>query len=390
MNDMKRFLAGLTIASLMLTAVPVLAAESPAPTGIAWFTTNLKKGWEYYLQTLRGWIGGVAHRSRTTEDTGSATSCEEQSDCPQGQACLNFCPSGDCDVMPKRCGPGPSEIKILPAWSSCSPAAVCAKGSLCTRTCPKGAECATVMRCVPTASKSPSCGDAISCVSHCRSQGLPPIGFSAFKAYCAEGSCGCAVQEIDPDLKRETCTGTTGADAALLVCASGTSPGCTSEKGTTRLTCLKAPEFGGQCLTDGQCGNVNCPSGTQPFCDTDSLCRCRGRLQQALKCAADADCSAIECPGGQAKVCSSGACACGSTTMIEQDVVCSTAADCPGSCASGFQHACVASKCACQRTVESGPVTCSTLADCGGVSCPAGYEKTCHNAICACARQVQQ
>jgi hypothetical protein len=354
MNKRASAAAALAVVAVLLFSAPAIAAEERRQDGITWFTANLKKGWDYYLKTVRGWFVGLGglFTGRKAPPGGAEAPCEEQADCSQGLSCLNVCDSEGCDVLSKRCRPGRAEIRVIPEWSPCGPDEVCEKGAYCVRTCPKGVECAAGYRCRPKTSGGPACNAAAECLAYCRNQEFPPIGYAAFVPVCDGGSCDCALREAQPELDRVHCPA--GIDSSMIACQVGASPGCTDDNGPVRLTCLTAPEYGGECLNDAACHGVSCPAGTSPFCDADSICRCRGVKQVTLKCRVDADCAAVGCAAGEKKVCAAGECACARTTVTEREVA------------------------------------CATLDDCQDVICPSGYEKRCRDGKCACARAIQQ
>jgi hypothetical protein len=370
-----------------------VSAASAEQGPIAKFFGNVAKGAKFYWNTVAGWFGRLFERfsaARKAEET--AIVCEEQADCPAGTTCLNACPGdGDCRVFAKRCRKGPDVVLIKPEIAPCGPSDICARGTECVRTCGVGALCETPARC--QAQESPvACDLDADCRETCAAKGLP-AGDIARRSVCRAGGCDCGLEEVDRSLSRVDCPA--GTDMKGLLCPPGTSPACTdggciAQACAPRLTCLTAPEYGGTCVTDVACAGVVCDDSFTPFCAADGRCRCRKTEEQAVRCDVVSDCAAITCATGETKLCAGGTCACGRTEIKEEEVRCSSAADCPSNCSAGYQRACVNAACACQRTVESGPVACSSLNDCGGVSCPSGYQKACLNAQCACSRTIQQ
>jgi hypothetical protein len=401
MTTAKRLAAGMMIAlSLTFAAAPALAAE---PSLLAVAQVNLVKGALYYVQTVNNWFEDLAGLLRQRLQTatvavstpkGIGTACETQSQCKAGLACLNACPDGgsDCLVAVKRCAAPPNELRTIGQNGPCTNSDFCAEGTNCTRVCPSGIKCANERLCLPTASPAGACAQDADCRANCASRPLPTIGEAAFAPACENNICLCRVILVNSSLPRIVCPPALAAQT--LICPNGTTPGCTQEGCATdpcpapRLTCLKAPEFGGKCFDDDECAKAACPTGASPFC-SEGACKCHSAKIETVSCQADADCAAITCEASQVKACVSGECACGIKTQVVTDS-CSTAADCIGDCPSNYGLACVDGRCACQRTVEAAPKACTILVDCVAVSCPDGYDKACLNGVCACTRTTTQ
>ncbi len=400
----KRLLAGVFLAFLLIVSAlsAALAAQAVAgqfhrapaarrPGPAALVLADAVKGAQIYRSSALDTLAAIVNRltGKKINITGELQSCEDPSDCPVGYACLNACEQGkDCDVFVKRCLQGPEQIKIEPPFSACGRGDVCGKGTACARTCPSGVSCPVTHRCLPAQASEGACANDLGCLALCNKKGFPPVGVG-YRAVCENGDCHCRLQEINPGAPRVSCTDAIRADQNMA-CPDGTTPACTpGANGAPRLTCLTAPEFGGQCTDDASCGNISCPTGAAPFCDKDQKCRCRAVEERTIACASDDQCGSITCDANQKKVCASGACACAQTNVIEQEAVCKTAADCPATCAQGYSTACVSGKCACQRT-KNVPVACRTVNDCSAIACPADYQKTCLKNVCSCVRSTTQ
>ena len=382
---MKRLAAAILLASSLVLTMPV-AQAAPAPqslgdggTLVQQMEKDLIKGYHFYLITIGEWLQSILQAfANGRKAVGLGDPCDDQSQCPAGLACLNACPSGknDCDVLIKRCVRGPNQISVIGIYGACDATNVCAKGTSCQRVCPAGATCTITDMCLPEETVGPTCKSSDQCLPGCLAAGLPPVGGLALHASCEAGFCYCHVESITPSDPRVPCPD----GQPTYACPKGTVPACTTGG---RPTCLLAPEYGGHCLADAECGNVSCPSGLNPFCDADTLCRCRGTKAETVSCTSNSQCAGITCAAGQKQVCQAGSCSCALTTTPSScmsDNECS-AANCP----SGYAAACVNSKCACQRTVEA-PVTCTDVSQCGAISCPTDFNKACVNNQCACTR----
>lgn len=366
--------------------------------------TNLLKGIKAVGRTVSGWfsaIGKLLGLGAGGLEQGEA--CESTTQCGKDLLCLNTCNDEECDRYEKHCVPGSADVVvefkstgrlvIKPEFAECGAEDLCAKDLTCTRTCPVGVDCSTTHRCLQRDTGLGSCTVDFDCRSICSKQPFAPIGVSAYRPSCEAGACNCRIQEVNPELNITACT--SKAESVPIICPSGTHAACTKENCTgpnceARLTCLTAPQFGGQCLSDDSCSNVACAEGTNPFCDTDRKCRCKKQEAVTVTCQQDAECSGISCPSGQISACFGGVCTCGTKVQQEQETSCTTANECPDTCTEGFSRACVNNQCACTRTTENVPVSCSTVAECGGVTCPDDFEKVCLNNQCACTRTTTQ
>jgi hypothetical protein len=233
-----------------------------------------------------------------------------------------------------------------------------------------------------------ACSVDTECLASCGQQPFPPIGTSAFIPVCSQGSCLCHPYLIDAGAKRVACPSDS---AASLICPSGTNVACTPGTCTGSVcppvaTCLSAPAYGGECLTDLECSQASCPSDTQPFCGSDSHCKCRGSKSGAINCSTNAECASVGCGSGEISACVSGLCACAKPGPAVNN--CKSVSDCSSDCPTGYVPACDKNSCVCQKKAIV-PVQCKTVDDCTGVNCPAGYDKACRDSLCECTKQIE-
>jgi hypothetical protein len=376
-------LAALTVACLAVTAVPAARAAEAKRFEPVKIGTYFLAGSRHTAKIVGEWLAGIIRALTGMKGKGGQDAvCEDQSGCAAGLSCLNVCDDDDCAVYRKRCIKGPDIIRVIPEFGACGPDNVCASGTACTRTCPDGAFCRVSHRCLKPEVGEGACTGAEDCRSLCGRRGFPPVGPTALLASCRDGACRCRLLEADPEAPIAECSA--GAEVAL--CPEGSRAACTTSGAST---CLKAPEFGGQCLADAECAKVGCSEGAAPFCDpSDRRCRCRSSEFKAIACQSVVECSAVTCEAGQEVACVGGSCGC--TATLPPTSACETAADCSADCPTGYVPACVDKGCACQRRVENVPVACVSVQDCGVISCPEGYEKACVDAKCACTRTVPQ
>ncbi len=367
-----------------------VTADDPLPARLAGYFV---KGADFYWQHIIRWLGLA--RARLPVVSPSAIphtgECDQVADCPAGQACLNACTDDACRAYTKKCQPhGAGSIEVPQAYAPCSASNICAPGTLCTSTCPAGVQCDIQFRCIPVDGNLGSCSADEECTDVCARNGFPSSGLFGLRAACRDGACGCAVVEIDPKRARASCAGTSEKDPTLL-CPISTTDACTEDGvGRLRHTCLLAPAYGGQCIVDAHCSDVDCPPDTDGFCGEGSRCHCRSSSSEAVRCSADTDCAIISCESDETKVCTSNGCACARTE--NREIACTSDAMCPANCASGFEPACITGSCACRQrpTTEIKPVACQTVSDCNAVSCPAGYDKACQQSTCVCTRTIEQ
>ncbi len=372
---------------------------------------NFLRGTEQYVKTVGGWLARALSFFGINifgVGAGENAACDEKTRCGPGLACLNICDdAAGCNTLLKRCVKASAglllqfqatgQIEIRAAFTSCGTDNLCSGNTICTRTCPVGVDCRTSHRCLPPEPAGKACASDDECRADCERRGFPPVGSVAIKAVCEQRSCGCKIEEADPNLDRTACPDP--AAVRNVICLGGTAPACTTEACAkpgcpARATCLAAPEFGGQCLNDADCRGIACTAGAAPFCDADRRCRCRRTETVTVSCSTDAECSAIPCDPGQAKACVAGACACAVSetpaTLETKGTACAADAECPRNCPEGYVPACRNGDCGCRRPAENVPVSCAAVADCAAVSCPSGYEKACLNNQCACTRRIEQ
>lgn len=400
-------------ASPALSACPpsapdCVAAAVAKPNPAVRIGQNFLRGTAYYFDTVGGWFKNLlALFGFDLFGVGKAENapCDDKTSCGPGLACLNVCSEiTSCNTLFKRCVKAPAnllvqfqatgELEIRAPYTSCGTENLCGGVSVCTRTCPDGVNCPVTHRCLPPEPGGGACGRDNECLAVCRKRGFPPVGTAAIRAACQQGTCRCLIEEADPNLNRVACPDP--AAVQNVICLGGTAAACTADACAkpgchARPTCLTAPELGGQCLNDAECGAISCAAGAAPFCDADRRCRCRSFKSEVVGCSADAECAAIPCDPGQAKACVAGTCACAiSETTETEKTACATDSECPQNCPTGYVPACRDGACGCQRTAENVPVSCTAVTDCGAVSCPAGYEKACLNNQCACTRTTTQ
>lgn len=391
MTPAKKFAAVCAIVAVLATATPTLAA---GPSIFSQAGSNLTKGVQYYARTVSDWFGSLTAYFRrllpgnaTAKKLGATCAGPEQ--CPGGLACLNACPENepDCNVAGKRCAPYPKELRTVGRNGRCTLEDACVADTFCTKVCPPGITCKDERLCLLAESPGGTCKQDQECLDDCSDRPLPPIGAAAWAPTCQQGTCRCQPVEISLDLPRVACP---AGLMTALICPEVATPGCTlggcanGPCPSPRQTCLRAPEFGGQCLKDAECAVATCPAGTSPFC-SDGTCKCRSVRAEIVRCGDNDDCASAVCEANQTPACINGVCACGIKLLNDDNGKCEARSDCQGTCPDGYDLACVTNRCACQRTVQKA-VSCVDLDDCGAVSCPADFNKTCLNGTCACAR----
>lgn len=387
---MKRAIFALMLA-VSLAAAPALAAAARPPVYLD-IGRNFSTGAEYYFRSVNSWFDAllslIGLRHKPTP--GAVGSCESSSDCAPGLVCLNSCDDAACERFAKRCVKSPIRVVILGEFSACGAENLCAEGTDCTRVCPAGLDCGTdTYRCMKPVAPVGSCASDAECVSVCGQLPFAPIGPSAYKVRCAQNACLCETAAVRPDAPRVKCPDPL---PSTMLCPLGTWPACTpgacpSGACPDVLTCLTAPDYGGICLMDAGCVDANCASGTEPFCGTDSHCKCRAKQVQTVSCATTSDCGASLCGANELTACVNGACSCAPAPAAPGAAACASVADCSTDCPQDYSPACEKGSCVCQKKTTV-PFACQSVDDCTQVACPDGYDKGCQQDVCVCSRKI--